>query len=343
MGRSEESYGLVGGGYLKPSALLGRLFNVALALPLLLLSLPVICVVAVAILLRNGRPIIFRSERLGFRKRHFVMYKFRTLVPNAEDVVGPNLLTHEHQLSTPFGKFLRETRLDELPQLVNVLKGEMELVGPRPVRPTVYEAICRNIPNYDMRFGVMPGIVGFSQLFTPSNAPKRIRTLVDNALVRKKDKLAWDVGIVFYAGWRILCIIVSRTWRLMVNGLVRERVLKHYDEKRKLERVTPKRARVWTPDSPEPIAELIDINEQAFLMRAPAKLSLTAPLALRLETEVSRSGESLVRRKRAFCRGRIFRELVREDGQTDYVVEYKPVSPLNYYMINQYFLSRSMA
>ncbi len=344
MASRDDSYGLVGGGYFKPSAAVGRIFNLALAALLLLFALPVIAVVALAVLLRIGRPVVYKGARLGLHKREFVMYKFRTLVPNAEDVVGPNLLTHDYQLATPFGRFLRETRLDELLQLINVLKGDMDLVGPRPVRPAVYEAICKHIPNYDVRFGVMPGVVGFAQLFTPHTSPKRIRTLVDNALVRKKDRLAWDVGIVFYAGWRILSITVTRTCKFVANDLLRSKVVRRYEEKRKLERVAPREeARVLMKVGAQPVATLIDINERAFLMRASAKLEVDAPVEFTLETEVRRGGDLRARRKRATCRGRVYRETVREDDLVDYVVEYKPVSPLNYYMINQYFLSRSMA
>ena len=103
------------------------------------------------------------------------MYKFRTLPVGAQKKIGSKLLSFRHCKLPFFSKFLRDTRLDELPQLFNIMKGEMDFLGPRPLRPEIYDHMCKGITNYDLRFNVRPGLVGYSQLFTPHSSPKRIR------------------------------------------------------------------------------------------------------------------------------------------------------------------------
>jgi hypothetical protein len=242
---------------------------------------------------------------------------------------------------------LRDTRLDELPQLLNILKGDMDFVGPRPVRPEVYEAICRYIPNYDRRFAVKPGLVGFSQLFTPHNTPKRIRTLIDNTLLRRKQRLFWDSGVILYTGVVILRATVVRLLRNLYHEVIRRLVLRRYTEKRELPRVRPTGARVvWagpggsgrTPGE----AELVDLNEQAFLMRTRQPLPRPRPATVRLEIDmVNRHGAR--RTKRAECSVELYREAEGGGKGAEYVFTYTPASPFNYYIVHQYFLRESLA
>ena len=173
------------------------LFNVPAAAMLLIVTLPFFIIMPLIILILDGRPIFYRGERLGRDKKPFIMYKFRTLKTDAERRVGGQVLSSSDRLETRTGKLLRETRLDELPQLINVVRGDMALVGPRPERRAVYESQCKDIPGYDNRFVVKPDIIGYSQLSTPHSAPKRARALLGNYYVRRKQK--WFVDIIFFA------------------------------------------------------------------------------------------------------------------------------------------------
>lgn len=153
-------------GYLIRSSRINRMFNFILALSLIIISLPGSLIIYLIIRLVDGKPVFYRGIRLGLEKRPFFMYKFRTLKQGAEKEIGAALFSEsgKNNLETTLGRFLRSTRLDELPQLFNILRGDMDFLGPRPERPVVYEKYCRNIPGYDKRFSVKPGMIGYSQL-----------------------------------------------------------------------------------------------------------------------------------------------------------------------------------
>lgn len=132
----------------------------------LVLFLPLILVIALLIKLTSRGPVFYRGERVGQGERIFTIYKFRTLAEGAEAKIGARLLNEEDRdvYYTKVGKFLKRSKLDELPQLVNVLRGEMRLVGPRPLRPVFLEQFKRDIPLYPLRFLVPPGLTGIAQL-----------------------------------------------------------------------------------------------------------------------------------------------------------------------------------
>jgi exopolysaccharide biosynthesis polyprenyl glycosylphosphotransferase len=130
----------------------------------LLLFSPILLVLAVAIPLNSKGRAIFKQERVGKFGRRYQLYKFRTMVDDAERSTGPTLAGYGDPRITTFGRFLRASRLDELPQLVNVLKGDMSLVGPRPERPFFVERFESTIPNYVLRSFVKPGVTGLAQV-----------------------------------------------------------------------------------------------------------------------------------------------------------------------------------
>jgi lipopolysaccharide/colanic/teichoic acid biosynthesis glycosyltransferase len=145
-----------------------RVLDVALSATLLVPAAPVLALAAVAIRLTTGAPVLYRGARVGRGGRTFTMYKLRTLRPDAEarlqglqDVELDRLTESEH---TTVGRLLRATQLDELPQLVNVLRGEMSIVGPRPIRPVFFEELVVGLPQYWQRLVVRPGLTGFAQL-----------------------------------------------------------------------------------------------------------------------------------------------------------------------------------
>jgi lipopolysaccharide/colanic/teichoic acid biosynthesis glycosyltransferase len=144
-----------------------RALDVLLAGTALVVLSPVLALCALGVL-ASGRPVLYRGARVGRAGRIFAMYKLRTLKPNAEARLAPYLGDELTRLTegemTRVGRALRRAKLDELPQLVNVLRGDMSLVGPRPIRPLFFEALCEEIPAYWQRLVVRPGVTGLAQL-----------------------------------------------------------------------------------------------------------------------------------------------------------------------------------
>jgi lipopolysaccharide/colanic/teichoic acid biosynthesis glycosyltransferase len=145
-----------------------RALDILLSAFFLLVSLPLSIPIAVAILVSSGRPLFYRGERVGRGGQVFEMLKFRTLKPGAEDRLGPylgeELVRRTQAETTSFGGWLRKTQLDEIPQLLNVLNGDMSLVGPRPIRPRFFEELAAELPAYWQRLIVRPGLTGFAQI-----------------------------------------------------------------------------------------------------------------------------------------------------------------------------------
>jgi len=306
------------------------------ALLLVLCGLPVFLVVGLAIMLIAGRPIFYGGERLGRNKRPFRMFKFRTLISGAEQITGAAVLESPGKLAIPLGKFLRETRLDELPQLFNIVRGEMSFIGPRPVRPQVYEAVCREIPSYDLRFTVRPGLIGVSQLFTPAGTSKRYRTLLDNQWLEAQHK-PHGAAIVPFTIWHVARAILRRTSRWM-RLTIDTRILRRYSRQRKRRRVTVTDARV----SGAPGWSLVDMDEKAFRIRSSERLAELPPtLELELELELDPAATA-PRLRRAVCRTRVFARRSGEEGH-DTIVAYRPVSERSHYVLHQYFLRDSFA
>jgi sugar transferase (PEP-CTERM system associated) len=149
---------------------LKRLFDATAALLLLTLSAPLLAVIAMAIKRDSGGPVLFRQVRVGRHGREFVLFKFRTMRQDAETVTGPVWASENDQRVTRIGCFLRRYRLDELPQLFNVLRGEMSLIGPRPERPYFVKLLQAKIPYYELRHCIQPGVTGWAQVLYPYGA-----------------------------------------------------------------------------------------------------------------------------------------------------------------------------
>lgn len=141
-----------------------RTMDVAFSLLILLLAAPVMAVVSVLVKLTSSGPVVFAQERVGLHGRLFTIYKFRTMYEDAEKRTGPVFASKDDPRITPLGSVLRKLRLDELPQLFNVLKGDMSLVGPRPERPYFVDQFRKQIPLYTRRLRVKPGITGWAQV-----------------------------------------------------------------------------------------------------------------------------------------------------------------------------------
>ncbi len=228
---------IIKSGYSNQVHYLDIILNVGFAFIILLLSLPIFVLLALIIKLQDGGPIFYRGLRYGKDKKRFYMYKFRTLVPNAEAIIGGKLLSKDMNLETPIGSFLRETRLDEIPQLINVLQGDMVLIGPRPERPAVYDAMCKDIPNYDLRFSVKPGVIGFSQLFTPHGADKKIRVHIDNHYTKQELNFFDSVLFVFYVFGLLTFIFIKKLFFTLSKKVSLFYQAKHFSDYRKYTRI----------------------------------------------------------------------------------------------------------
>jgi lipopolysaccharide/colanic/teichoic acid biosynthesis glycosyltransferase len=144
-----------------------RALDLLIAGSALLVLSPLLGLLALATLITSGRPVLYRGERVGRAGHVFTMYKLRTLRPGAEsrlgNVYGEELTRRTAEEVTMVGRAARLTHIDEVPQLFNVIRGDMSMVGPRPVRPAFFNRLCEEVPTYWQRLVVRPGVTGFAQ------------------------------------------------------------------------------------------------------------------------------------------------------------------------------------
>jgi exopolysaccharide biosynthesis polyprenyl glycosylphosphotransferase len=143
---------------------LKKLLDILFSAALLTIAFPLCILIALAIKLDSKGKVLFSQERLGLRKHPFICYKFRTMKMGAEEETGPRWSSKDDPRITRVGKILRKMRLDELPQLWNILKGNMSFVGNRPIRKYFADQLAEMIPYYDLRFLVKPGLTGWAQV-----------------------------------------------------------------------------------------------------------------------------------------------------------------------------------
>jgi lipopolysaccharide/colanic/teichoic acid biosynthesis glycosyltransferase len=196
-----------------------RVLDVVLASLFLLVALPIVLPVSLVVLATDGRPLFYRGERIGRGGSVFEMLKFRTLRRGAEERLGPHLgpelVERTRAETTPIGRWLRATQLDEIPQFWNVLRGDMSLVGPRPIRPRFFEELVEQIPMYWQRLVVRPGLTGFAQ----------VRRGYETSMA---EKLAHDLEWIADRSVRLYLRTLAATgWRVLkqsLRGVVRPRL-----------------------------------------------------------------------------------------------------------------------
>lgn len=180
-----------------------RAMDVFLASVALLILTPLMAVIAVLVKLTSPGPVFYGQERCGLNGHSFLMLKFRTMRVDAESA-GPQMTAENDPRKTRFGSLLRATNLDELPQLFNVLKGDMSLVGPRPERPVFVSQFKKTIPNYMVRHAVKSGMTGWAQVNGwRGNSSLRKRVLFDLYYITHWNPV-FDIRIMFLTVWRML-------------------------------------------------------------------------------------------------------------------------------------------
>jgi len=188
--------------------LLQRLVSIVVSLACLLACLPLIPLIALAIKISSPGPVLYRQKRVGMNGAIFDCYKFRTMRADAEADTGPTWAEDDDPRITAVGRFLRLSRLDEIPQLWNVFRGDMAFVGPRPERPEFVQWLSREIPYYHLRHFVRPGITGWAQ----------IRHKYGNSVQDAKEKLQYDLFYIKNLSLGLDLSIVFMTIKIVMLG-----------------------------------------------------------------------------------------------------------------------------
>jgi exopolysaccharide biosynthesis polyprenyl glycosylphosphotransferase len=185
-----------------------RLMDLGISLLFLILTSPIMLIVSIAIKLDSKGPVFYKQERSGLNGKVFNILKFRSMIKDAEKKSGPVWSTKDDPRITRVGRIIRKLRLDEIPQVINVLKGEMSFVGPRPERPYFVEKLSEEIPLYKRRLRVRPGITGWAQ----------VKHKYDETIEDVKTKLRYDLFYIENMSLRMDLKIIFRTVFVVLFG-----------------------------------------------------------------------------------------------------------------------------
>jgi len=186
-----------------------RAISLVLSFVVIVVTLPLMGLIALAIFLNSGAPVIFKQQRVGQHGRIFTLYKFRTMVVGAKADTNPQPTEIADVRLTRVGRFLRHMRLDELPQLFNILLGDMDFIGPRPFVPNQEQECVKQIPHYRQRWAIRPGVTGWAQVNRGYNV-----TIEDN-----KEKLAYDLYYLKHQSIGLDLLVLFKTMKVALLGL----------------------------------------------------------------------------------------------------------------------------
>lgn len=268
-------------GFQPRSRLFYRAYNFAISMTLFLMVLPLFLVITGLVALTQGRPIFYRGPRIGENGELFDVLKFRTLdSAKAAQLTKDKVLPKGSGIETPMGLFLRETRLDEIPQLLNVIKGDMNMCGPRPVRPEIAAQYASEIPNYERRFRVKPGMIGPAQAYMSHGTSKAIRSRLNNKLCGTEVSYLGEISLVFIVGACVLARTGSRILSRLFGG--------------KAERIEAARARLYDirfvcDDGSERAVFWVDEDQLILEQGSALNVPLTGRLVMNLPDGQTRS------------------------------------------------------
>lgn len=181
-----------------------RIIGLLISIPSLLLIIPICLIACIFIVIESSGNPIYIQERIGLNGRRFSIYKLRSMYQDAEKN-GHKWASKNDTRITKVGRFIRKTRIDELPQIINVIKGEMSIIGPRPERPEFINEFLKDIPNFNERLAVRPGITGWAQV----NGGYELTP---------KDKLVYDLFYINHESIKLDFLILLKTIKVMVTG-----------------------------------------------------------------------------------------------------------------------------
>ncbi len=185
-----------------------RVFSFVFSVAAIVLSIPLTLTVAVLIKIDSKGPVFFLQDRVGKNGKTFKLIKFRTMIKDAEFDTGPVWTKDEDPRITKIGRLLRRFRIDEIPQFINVLKGEMDVVGPRPERPEFVEILEKEIPYYSLRHSIKPGVTGWAQ----------VKFSYGSTIDESRQKLEYDLFYLKNRSFKLDSYILLKTIKIMILG-----------------------------------------------------------------------------------------------------------------------------
>jgi lipopolysaccharide/colanic/teichoic acid biosynthesis glycosyltransferase len=186
---------------------------------------PIMLIISIAIKLSSKGPILYKGERLGKDRNIFIIYKFRTMYEGTEAIVGARLIGEDEGHITKVGKVIRLLKLDELPQFINVIKGDMNLIGPRPLRPEMYDIYVKEHSKYTERFKVKPGISGLAQVRRGYYIEPKNKLRYDLLYIQNRS-LGLDLKIAIYTFFLIIQKVSQRVFYTLFSRFMRKHKVK---------------------------------------------------------------------------------------------------------------------
>jgi len=319
-----------------------------------LLAIPALFVIGILYLvhwLADTRPLVsffYSGVRLGRDLNPFMMYKIRTLRVDTEFENQGVILPPDSDRELKLGKFLRDSRLDELPQLWNIIRGDMNMVGPRPLRPVIYEKLRKELSSCETRFQVKPGLTGYAQFLTPSRTPKRIRFAIDNYRisqgrqpVRDLILIFWTIGIVIWKAIKRPILQLHTRWLIFTKRGrgIEERKMVRYRSRLIWIQLT----NVDFTNHTQSMIHIYDINPRAISFVSEQEFKPKEALYFYLiGCKECETGP----KKKARCCGYVYKSYPLPEGSGPgkrHVIFYEPVSPIHRYLVDHYVLHETVA
>lgn len=338
-------------GYRVTNEPLYRLWNLTLLAVIGSTALPVVVAIYVMLCLTQRSPIFYKGIRLGRDRKPFIIYKFRTLATCAERQTQACVLPPHSGLETRMGKFLRVSRLDELPQLFNVLRGDMNFFGPRPVRRVIARKAQRTIAYYHRRFSVKPGLVGYAQLYMTHRTPKALRARLNAHFCRRKACFWKEPLIMALTVWGLarkgVEMLLKQSHRRIIAMVRRhrdasaafayadlDRIVSHLAmRKTSLEYVCTEKGHIN--------CVMLSINHEAFALLAPVPLG-TGNGTFVLQRDIKGTRKKVIMAK---CKGNLVlmdKSAMEPRFSYRYSAYYEPLNDSDAYVIDKFFLGNSI-